>query len=187
MDMERTELHKDDNLTPDRIVISSWGYDLMAFRNPSTAISFDGMKIYYGFGPCHPPLYEKYPDKEFLDFRYYPQENLLSLWVYTPDTIISQLLEFKSSYDSMDEKPFPPTAKLVFLSKGVAVSCPLDEIPKLTTIDDNSYLRQFHVMSPMEKPQHSDREELYRLSERAWVANHGTLDIAEYHLLAYEE
>ena len=187
MGMERTQLHKEDQITPDRIRISSWGYDLMAFRNRSTAISFDGTEIYHGFGPCHPPIYEKHPGKQFLDFRYYPQENLLSLWVYNPDTIVPQLLEFKTAYEKMKDKPFPPTAKLVFLSKGTAVSCPLEEISTIVTIDDNSYLRQFHVLPPTEKPERSDREELYRLSERAWVANHGTMDIAEYHLLAYEE
>ena len=162
---------------------------MRALKSRSFALSFDGENIYYGYGPCHPPIHEKYPDLELLDFRYYMDENVLSVWISDPSSIVRQLLSFRDAYVREERKPFPSTAKLVLASDGWAVRCGMDEIEKLSDVDDNSYLRCFHVWPPSLRPRLSPEwKESYRKEgNAAWASRHGNIDPAEYHLLAYDE
>ena len=190
MNMERTRFQTGDNITPDRIIVKAWGYDIRVFKNPSFALSFDGDTIYCGYGVCHPPIHEKYPDKEFLDMRYYMKENLVSVWTDHPGPVMPVLISFRETYDAMPRKPFPPSAKFILVSDGWIVMCDLDELDSLNSIDDNSYLRDLHLQSPVVKQMMRDREwkdGYWKEGRSAWVERHGELDPAEYHLLAYEE
>ena len=183
--MDRTIIWDGECVSPDRIAVGDWGYDLHILRNQSVVFSYDGKTIYHDFGYSHHMVPVR-KNGETLDLRYFPEEDIIAVWVDGSLDVVETLKRFEGSYREGDWKPFDiDTATIVFSYDGYAVRCGFSELDLVEGIDENQAVRGFHVMNPGLKPLVVDRgwkTRYFKEGERMWVARHGNIDPAEYHL-----
>ena len=189
--MERIKLQKHDAIAPDRINVIGWRYVFNITSRRFVTFSFDGEKVYKSKSVIHGWAHDVLKTDDLLDFRYYPSENILSVWIYDSSLIVKQLKLFEKVYRESDWKPFDiDTVYLLFSSDGYAVKCLFRELDQIDKIDENYKLREFHIMPPSLKNLVIDKDmkrEYYKEGERSWIMKHGSIDPAYYHLLVYEE
>lgn len=160
------------------------------FKAKSVAFSFDGETIYPSSSPIHNTTHDKLNTHDLLDFRYYYNANLLSVWIYDEDLIIPQLRAFERAYRKGEWKPFDiDMVRLMFISDGDIIKCGFNELG-MVSIDANARMRAYHIAPPSIKNLIVDRgwkHEYFLEGERAWIMKHGNIDPALYHLIMYEE
>ena len=189
--MKRTKLGSNDRVLPDCIRIRMWGYHASIIKEKVTTFSFDGEKIYVSPTLIHNTAHKNLGTHDLLDFRYWNERNLLSVWIYDKSLIVQQLKQFERVYRNGDWKPFNiDTVELIFVSNGYAVKCLFSELDNFTEFDENSKFRAYHIMPPSLKRLVVDkdwRREYFKEGERSWVMKHGNIDPALWHLIMYEE
>lgn len=189
--MEKVKLGNKDCIAPDHIHVRAWGYRIGIIKQRNETFSFDGESIHVSPTIIHNTIHENLETHDLLDFRYFYGKNLLSVWVYDETLIVLQLRRFEKAYRNGSWKPFDiDEVQLIFTCDGYAVKCLFSELDGISGIDANSNLRAYHVAPPSLKRLVTDeswRHGYFLESERVWVARHGNVDPACYHLLMYEE
>lgn len=188
--MDRVFIHDGERVTPDRILVQEWGYDLYILRNQSLVFTFDGKTIHHDFGLCHSYIYGKIR-RPAIDLRYFPEKDVIAVWVDDTVDIVLWLKDFEAAYRKGEWRPFDiESVRIVFSQNGYAVRCGFSELDAIGWMDENQSLRGIHTLRPMLKRMVVSpkwRTEYFREGERSWIMKHGNVDPALYHLIMYEE
>jgi len=207
--MQIIKKQQNDIVTPDKIIIPKWKLDLRFGKVDCISLSFDGSIIWFGSNKTtpHPSIHRILNNDNTFDLRYWPKQNLISMWI-TQD-IYSNLDGLKQAFISNNVKHVKDeSCKLNINIKSVQfifvelidnekyiVKCSIDELNEKHTFVDNSKYRIFHILSPSSKLKmllkdsklRHERYCYYIFCRNAWVSKHGSIDPAFYHLLMYEE
>lgn len=188
-----------------------WNYDTLTLSFDGETIYYGNSSL------KHPIIHMKLKNNDLFDFRYWYNENLICCWSYDENTVdvlkkikyayennkikkIESLEDKRFYYYTKDTKFFDVnTVDIIFEQnindKKYIVKCKFDELDNVTEMSSNNHLRQYHVMPPQLKFQElsnnkqlmSERQYYIQEGQKAWVAKHGDIDPAYYHLLMYEE
>ena len=158
--MEKVKLEKGDSAIPDRVKVAAWNYCFNIVKDRTEVFSFDGEKIHVSPSVIHNTVHDRLKTDDLLDFRYFYQENVLSVWIYDEKLIIPQLKLFEAAYRKGDWKPFDiDKVWLIFSQDGYAVKCLFSELDTLDGIEENYKRRVYHVMPPSLKNLVVDKNE----------------------------
>lgn len=185
--MDRTLMRNGYTVSPDAIRIGEWGYDVDLHDGNCDVFSYDWEKIWREEGDMH----RCFGGKKVLDFRYFRDQGLLTVWIADGGEIVKGLKDFEEAYRNGDWKPFDiDTVKLIFVSNGYAVRCGFNELDEVDCVDENFMIRGYHMLNWLEKRSLMNagwRRRYFKEGDRAWFERHGKVDVACWHLLAYEE
>lgn len=208
--MKKIIKHKYDVVTPDLLFIKDWGLCFDYKMVDSISLSFDGNVIYCGEGRMftHPYIHKAIGTQNTFDSRFWIHKNVIVMWIYDSNNSIELLKNFKQAIIGnkfVNVKCHKKlnininTVQLIFtkLIGGVEyiIRCGFDEIDEIDNIVPNYELRPYHIAPPLLKQQmlnndkelQNERQSYNDEGNRAWVAKHGNIDPAFYHLLMYEE
>lgn len=181
------KLLTDRIISPDNIIIPEWH---IFCHTPTTVGIYTEGKLYFS-NNCHPWMWGKV--KSGFDFRVLPTGELV---YWGSDYPWSTLKKIKALFDKGQYTLLARTVKfnlnsvLVNEKDGIA-RYTFDELDQYhPEVRDNLYERERHLMSPRLKRFMLPKEQVsaeYKESCNYWKNKIGNLDVAEWHLLKYQE
>lgn len=202
-------IRKGNEATPDRLVIPEWGYSIQFYSCEGVVFTYIENALYVGMTPVvHPIMYSKYKFKEHgFDGRIWIQQKVLTFWFdcsKTKKEFCNDIMTVRQKFldrvfvSFSEKEPFLLDIDIsdytfIFIGvidgKNMIIRCDYDSFFSEDFELFNTYtLRFFRPFRRVKKEElkPGDKTEYQRYCEW-WVNKIGSMDVAEWHLLMYEE
>lgn len=191
------------NIDPDHIYIEEENIKINISFEKQITITYLNDTVYIGNIILHPGIHNELKNSDGLDIRIFPDYKFVTIWPQQSKIYFKSLLDIKnklkigdyillddSEIDNLDISDF----YLVF-DDDIIYKYKISELGNI----DLEYFelkydhreRTFHILTPVEKIKSEDfkmdKHFQYIQSNNYWRNKIGNLDVAEYHLLMYEE
>lgn len=184
---------------PDTIDIPEWNIHLFFRNEQNLTVSVIDGKVYVYKNGEHRRIRWKVKSKNGIDARIWLKQKLISTWTEGGNVwkAIWKIKEALKSGDFIkwDDEQSIDISDFQFIIKGPK-KFTFDEIKQFIENEhypdllDNCYYRPFHIILPSDKKLYLNKEyiiNIYKENEKFWTDKIGSLDVAEWHLLMYEE
>ena len=200
-------------VSPDRIMVPEWRLLLNCWDKDNIPLSLCNDVLYYGsFKSKHSEIHIKIHSQNTFDLRLWKERKTIAFWSQLPkDETFKTLLRVRDLFSHKKyvnvALPLKPIVDDINLDEYVVIfncdrcvfECTFSEIEKFCesglypVVDYNYNRRPFHLLTPMEKKLFetktikSENMCYYLESCKYWEKRIGNMDVAEWHLLMYEE
>lgn len=192
--------HKTNTVTPDRIIIPDLNINIYFRDNDQIAGTLCDNVLY--FSTVHTDIYKTFSLNSGIDFRIWIERKIIAFW-FDQDNIFKQLKTIKDKLINGDfvcinkhiDKTDISEFTIIYKYNKEIMYKTVKEIIKNpdTEYSNNRKERFLHITSPilkkyLESPKDKqDKYQYYLEGCEKWVNIIGNLDVAEWHLLMYEE
>ena len=199
-------------VTPDKLFIREWGLDEDINNAPNITFALIGEVLHLS-KDVHPRMYSRNRLGEGysgFDGRIYTNKKVMMFWQYGTENTLQYVLkvidkvcfsDFKSDVEVLSALVDFRPQDYVFIylvehnNEPYICKCSYDDLKNLARdpnykLSDTSSLRPFHLLPPQIKLNfvtHEEKKTLYNMSCGYWAKRIGNMDVAEWHLLMYEE
>ena len=214
--MVRKKKDKQDIINPHMIVVKEWNLYGVFYDDDAITISFDGETVFLSkenFIQKHPGVHSVIQNYNTVDLRCWEHRKIITFWIYEIDNV-QMLKAFKESVVNGNVKEVTKEGvketcslnldienlEIIFCTKIGDVTyvnkAKIDELDDTcNNMVSNHEKRISHTSSPTLKYEltlrdaelKNDRDAYFKEMDRIWTKKHGNMDVAEYHLLMYEE
>lgn len=204
-----------ERICPDQVYVPDLDLNLRFYDSDSFVITYLNDIVYVANNITHPQIYMKLgkrKDRDGIDVRLWRNRKILTVWLKKSlEEIILSLFQIRdkllegnyvyidkiyrrkedsTKIDISDYSFVFEYGRHVYCYTFDELSIKYSEIINETKDKDLTQLPIFHVLSPLDKIKYQNEEEkhLYYLEDKKyWYDKIGNMDVAEYHLLMYEE